>query len=163
MLDISTLDIHSLPFVETTSLKMLPPISAIYFVLNPSNEVLYIGQSRNLFQRFLAHHRLTDFKFNSFERICWFTSEEEMLDELEAMAIQHFSPTLNGRIVHVHETTTTSCHFRLGDDDSIILERQSRTLGINKTAVVSLALRALEAQQNMRSAQVPRQKSQQKD
>jgi hypothetical protein len=57
----------------------------------------------------------------------------------------------------------TSYHFRLGWDDIAILERQSRTLGITKTAVIALALRALEQQQNIREAQVPRQRPQQKD
>jgi hypothetical protein len=42
--------------------RSLPSIAAIYFVMKPPNSVLYVGQSKNLCNRFKRHHCLKKFE-----------------------------------------------------------------------------------------------------
>jgi predicted GIY-YIG superfamily endonuclease len=66
--------VPSLPILERSK---LPQVSAIYFVITPSNKLLYIGQTKNLFNRFLQHHRYQQFIETSAEcRIAWFEFDE---------------------------------------------------------------------------------------
>lgn len=50
-------DILFLPSVPMAKLDTLPPKPGLYFVLSPENQLLYIGRSINLQQRWGSHHR----------------------------------------------------------------------------------------------------------
>lgn len=47
----------TLPSLSLQERRSLPECAAVYFVLNSSDEILYIGGTVNLAQRWLAHHR----------------------------------------------------------------------------------------------------------
>lgn len=88
---INPLALPSLPLCDRTALPSCP---AIYFVLE-GDRVLYVGRSINLQQRWMAHHRYS--QLVSEARIAWLEcSEPELLPDLEAALIEHFSPELNG-------------------------------------------------------------------
>ncbi len=85
-------DLPSLPLDER---KALPDTPAIYFVL-AADTVLYIGQSVNVRQRWLAHHRFAQLNEYGGCRIAWMTVDDaSLLDDLERACIAHFSPILN--------------------------------------------------------------------
>ena len=66
--------VPSLPIMERAK---LPKVSAIYFVITPSNKLLYIGQSKNLFNRWLQHHRYQQFiEASPDTRVAWFEFDE---------------------------------------------------------------------------------------
>ena len=89
---INPADLPSLPLDERAA---LPGTPAIYFVL-AGDTVLYIGQSVNMRQRWLAHHRFAQLDERGGCRIAWMeVSDTGLLDELERACIAHFSPLLN--------------------------------------------------------------------
>jgi hypothetical protein len=57
-----SLDPLQLPSVSLTQRNHLPACSAIYFALDSSNRVLYVGKAKNLASRWKNHHRLHKLK-----------------------------------------------------------------------------------------------------
>ncbi|HAG85809.1 MAG TPA: excinuclease ABC C subunit domain-containing protein, partial [Cyanobacteria bacterium UBA12227] len=90
--DIDPLTLPSLPLNERSHLPYCP---AVYFVV-ANNNVLYIGQTANLHDRWLAHHRWGQLKeLNELVRIAWLEcGEHHLLTEIEAALISHFEPPL---------------------------------------------------------------------
>jgi hypothetical protein len=91
---IDPLELPSLSLLERYS---LPSCCAIYFVLL-GEQVLYVGRSINLAQRWLSHHRWNQLtQTYPTARIAWVEcSDSELLPKLEAALIERFSPKLNG-------------------------------------------------------------------
>ncbi|BDA71713.1 hypothetical protein CAL7716_058790 [Calothrix sp. PCC 7716] len=91
----TNIQIKDLPSVSIKLKKQLPIISAIYFVLSES-EILYIGKSLNLNNRWKTHHRRFDFLRYENITIYWYQyTEIETLIELEAYLISKYSPKIN--------------------------------------------------------------------
>ncbi len=68
---------NSVPSVRILERNKLPESPAIYFVITPDNRLLYIGQSKNLRQRWQSHHRFQQFIEASQEtRVVWFEFDE---------------------------------------------------------------------------------------
>lgn len=90
---IKPLTLPSLPLVDRSQLPACP---AVYFVLE-SDTVLYIGQTGNLQQRWIAHHRWHQLKVISGNiRIAWLEcSDVNLLVGIEKAAIEYFQPSLN--------------------------------------------------------------------
>ncbi len=86
----------ALPSLPLDERAALPDTPAIYFVL-AGDTVLYIGQSVNVRQRWVAHHRLAQLNEHGGCRIAWMTVDAAgLLGELERACIAHFEPVLNG-------------------------------------------------------------------
>lgn len=87
----------SLPLADR---GQLPSVSAIYFVLK-DDQVLYIGETSNLYQRWLAHHRWNQLQAKAEQvRIAWLEcSKISLLSEIEKALIKHFQPSLNNSVV----------------------------------------------------------------
>ena len=87
----------TLPSLLLQERRSLPECAAVYFVLNSSDEILYIGATVNLAQRWLAHHRWHQLvEMGDGIRLAWLEySEPALLAEIEAALINHFQPTLN--------------------------------------------------------------------
>lgn len=95
--------IFNIEFVELERKELLPSYSAIYYVINESKQILYIGQSRNLNRRWNGekpHHR--------YEQLCSLgskTNEQiyiyyERIDKAELLTIEKkqilkYQPLLN--------------------------------------------------------------------
>lgn len=92
------IDLSTLPSVAFTSKKTLPQCCGIYFVLN-EDEILYIGKTVNLLQRWKSHHKLEmikEFENSDNFRIAWLEIENQnILEETEIALITHFKPKLN--------------------------------------------------------------------
>jgi DNA-binding Xre family transcriptional regulator len=87
----------SLPSVRLEDKNKLPKDAGIYFVI-ANAEILYIGKSINLQQRWLSHHRTNQLQSYGEVIIAWFTfmgQENKDLDELEEKCIEYFNPSLN--------------------------------------------------------------------
>jgi len=98
------LDIFSLPSVSMAELPSLPQCGGIYFIVNETQEVLYIGQSVNICGRWRSHHihhavcAPDNVEESSRFRAYWLVmAEESERLKLEIALIRHFSPTLNSR------------------------------------------------------------------
>lgn len=86
----------TLPSLLLADRSQLPACPAVYFVLD-GDAVLYIGRTRNLQQRWLAHHRWYQLKVMSGNiRIAWLEcSDASLLVAIETASIEHFEPSLN--------------------------------------------------------------------
>lgn len=105
-LDLKEIKPEYLPSTPLSVLKALPVSGGIYFVISESEEILYIGRSRNLQRRLRGHHRLAQFKKASDVRIAWLgISDDSLLPDIEAALILYFSPTHNGTLVHKGDNT----------------------------------------------------------
>ncbi len=86
----------TLPSLPLTKKQNLPGLPAIYFALGNSDEILYIGRSKNLAARWNAHHRYTELKTIGNVRIAWLhCSDESLLSQIEEALIKSFVPPLN--------------------------------------------------------------------
>ncbi len=93
-----TIVIDALPSLALTERVQLPNESALYFVLNATNEVLYLGRAKSLKARWRNHHRLADFMQKTDVRIAWVTvSDHYLLPALEDACLAYFQPTFNRR------------------------------------------------------------------
>jgi hypothetical protein len=82
----------SLAFADRSD---LPPVPALYFVLSDRREVVYIGQTANLRERWKSHHRARQMTLGAY-RVHW----KEIADEdqrlaAEKAAIEYFRPLWN--------------------------------------------------------------------
>ena len=75
----------------------LPACPAVYVVCL-CDEVLYVGQSRNLKNRWMGHHRLKQFPPQCV--IFWLVVSETYLRQVEYIAIEKLKPKLNGQRVY---------------------------------------------------------------
>lgn len=92
----TAVSIPDLPFVPFSELETLPSGPGIYFALAPDGEVLYIGRSVNIAQRWVGHHRAGQLGEMGCTTLAWLTiSETELLPEIERGMIAHFMPSLN--------------------------------------------------------------------
>lgn len=94
----TSLDLLQLPSVSLGDRKQLPTCTAIYFAIDASNRVLYVGKAKNLAARWKNHHRLYKLEGINKEspvRIAWQAWTEEDLSEAERILIVNFQPLLN--------------------------------------------------------------------
>jgi excinuclease UvrABC nuclease subunit len=84
--------------ISITNLKSLPKISGIYKVIDANNNVLYIGQAKNIYNRWNhGHHKLSKiismYGINAY--ITWVQIPEWLLNRAESAAIAFYQPPLN--------------------------------------------------------------------
>ncbi|NER06692.1 MAG: GIY-YIG nuclease family protein, partial [Okeania sp. SIO3C4] len=92
------LDPLQLPSVFLTDRKQLPTCSAIYFAIDASDRILYIGHTENLAERWKSHHRfykLEEINKESTVRLAWKVWNKDDLAEEEKRLIRIFQPLLN--------------------------------------------------------------------
>ena len=74
--------------------RNLPNVSAVYVVRN-EKQVLYVGSSWTLRQRFASHHRRDAFHAHNATAIEWQECEDADMPELERRLVRELSPLLN--------------------------------------------------------------------
>lgn len=95
MVDVSTVNISTLPSLPVAKRRELPNCPAVYFAISESREILYIGRSRSLVERWRAHHRIEQF-LETPVLIAWLSVENSSeLNAIERALIRRFSPPLN--------------------------------------------------------------------
>jgi len=145
----ATIDPTVLPSLPPDERRGLPNTAAIYFVL-AGDTVLYVGQSRALRQRWLAHHRLKQLNAHGGCRIAWMQVDDvNLLDGIERGCIAHFNPLLNdqdtagGRIVREGELWF---NVRISAKQKARLDTWARRNGASSSLVMRLLLQeALDA------------------
>ena len=94
MIDLSSIEVSSLPSVALEDRAALPTFSAIYFALAESR-VVYVGRASNLRRRWRNHHHVRDLEVMNLVRIAYIECDKEDLGQIEQMAIKFFAPRLN--------------------------------------------------------------------
>lgn len=97
MLVINPKDINplALPSLPLELRRNLPRKSALYFVFDKDDEMLYIGKAINLFKRWQGHHKLPELEQLENVRIAWMECDAVIMDSSETTFIAHFQPLLN--------------------------------------------------------------------
>lgn len=88
-------DFQSVPF---RSLDLLPTFAGIYFAMQ-DDEILYVGQSKNIRKRWESHHKRNELLEFENVRIHWIGSDGRPLLEQESEWIRLCNPPLNYRKV----------------------------------------------------------------
>lgn len=85
----------ALPSLPVTGKKHLPQRPAVYFMLSGDN-ILYIGQTSNLFQRFVNHEMWKQLGDINSVRVAWLECDSlDDLSQIESELISRFRPNLN--------------------------------------------------------------------
>lgn len=91
-----TIKLTELPSMPLEWYKALPKCAAVYLVLSSDNEVLYIGQSVNIQNRWRSHHIKRHLKKLYGVRIAWLqVSDSSLLETVELALIEFLKPKLN--------------------------------------------------------------------
>lgn len=98
-----SIQLASLPRLSLQHLDRLPDCPAIYFAIDAKDRVLYIGQAKNLANRWRGngHHRIEQLKQihrRNQVTLAWLNcvNHSECLNELENRYIEELQPLLNG-------------------------------------------------------------------
>lgn len=150
----------TLPSLKLQERRSLPECAAVYFVLNSSDDILYIGGTVNLAQRWLAHHRWYQLvEMGDGIRLAWLEcSEPALLLEIEAALINHFQPTLNRTPVPVSALSAKSPNLSviISQEDKEKLKRlaiaEKRSVSQLAAIAIQEYLDKVEANQNKGAA-----------
>lgn len=115
MFDPTQIDLTALPSVMMDRRCELPQCPGVYFAVAADGAVLYIGKARNIFNRWLGHHRLIDLKRADGVFISWLEIDGD-LDEIEHSCIEHFRPVLNGSDVSPNTRGKKTFSLRISDE-----------------------------------------------
>lgn len=98
MFDPTKIELAALPSVPFDQRSALPSCQGVYFALAADGAVLYIGKAKNIFTRWLSHHRELGLSARDCVSIAWlaFDGEAAALDAIEKTCIGFFRPVLNG-------------------------------------------------------------------
>lgn len=123
-------DLSKLPSLPLSQRGSLPNYSAIYFVVDSKNRVLYVGQATNLLARWKDHHRqeqLSRINRKNPIKISWLSCSNELkiLINTENHFINLYQPLLNRTPVPAKKITPTE----------IVLQQTLRKL-VNLNVVV---------------------------
>ncbi|EAZ91118.1 GIY-YIG nuclease family protein [Crocosphaera chwakensis] len=108
-------ELNLLPSVSFDNLDELPEYSGIYFVIDSSDRMIYIGQSENILNRWKNHHRKLQIEEKHQEipiRIAWKSWNKEDLKIAEKYYINHYHPLLNGTDVKLPKTIPSEVMLR---------------------------------------------------
>lgn len=84
--------------VSIRNLDQLPSISGIYLVHNMNSEVIYIGQSCNIRERWkCGHHKMSEIisLYGTNIEISWAAIPKNRLNHAEYIAVKFYKPHLN--------------------------------------------------------------------
>ena len=96
MINPKSLDISHLPCLALSEKFKLPSIAGVYLCVDRNNTVQYIGQSRNIYQRWLQHHRANQLSEIGNIKIYYLAvSDVLLLNEIEKALINWYEPCLN--------------------------------------------------------------------
>lgn len=99
-----------LPCLPAVEYKTLPPVTAIYIVIQHGGDVLYVGKSRNLVQRWRSHHRAVEL-VTADTWIAWIVAPTDIDDRalmlLERRCIHSFQPRYNDMPMERKPSTDT--------------------------------------------------------
>ncbi|MBD1906195.1 GIY-YIG nuclease family protein [Funiculus sociatus GB2-A5] len=122
----------NLPSVPLEMKFQLPRTSSIYFAIDSSNKVQYIGKANNLRQRWSSHNKFWEIKILNRVRLAWLEiSEKSQLSLAEKELIKYFNPPLNRIKIDPRRTAKVIELRRKGKSHRLIAEE----LGIDEKQV----------------------------
>jgi excinuclease UvrABC nuclease subunit len=86
--------------LSITNLKSLPKASGIYKVADQTDTIIYVGQSKNIYDRWNnGHHKIADIfsVSGASATIHWVLLPEWLLNRAESAAVAFYRPILNER------------------------------------------------------------------
>lgn len=108
--------ILQLPHISLKSRTLLPEESGIYYVVDETSIIWYIGKAKNLRTRWTgdSHHRLDQLQKQRKKQftIYYELLPESLLDLIEQERIEHYSPQLNGTQVKAKKLRPTETLLR---------------------------------------------------
>jgi GIY-YIG catalytic domain len=141
--------LEGLPSIGILERAELPELEAIYIAWTESN-LLYIGQTKNLRQRFVSHHRMNEF-INADARLSWF--DLDGVDRLiaEERLIGTSSPAHEGRVTLYLPDDLYLAVQRLAVEDGAKIHHISKNVTTAPTVVklVELALEILRERSSL--------------
>lgn len=132
VIDPKIIDVLSLPSLTYADRRRLPRIPVVYFVFRAgTDEIVYIGQSKCLNDRWLQHDK--SWQFQDTDHIAWYVVEgKEQRCAFEKSLIQHWKPRYNRKDVRVlgDDFRTTSVRVRpeLLRDARYFLDEEGKSL-----------------------------------
>jgi excinuclease UvrABC nuclease subunit len=83
--------------ISIGKLDFLPEVSGVYRVLDANNNVIYVGQARNIRERWKNHHKLKEIVAlcGVDAYIDWVEIPEWLLNRVENTAVCFYQPKLN--------------------------------------------------------------------
>jgi hypothetical protein len=94
-LEFPDFSIGQLQSVELAGVSHLPEISAVYFAVERNGQVQYIGQTKNLKDRWSRHERYGQLAQKDRVKVFYLPCDYEVLLHVERLMIYEYSPTLN--------------------------------------------------------------------
>ncbi len=143
--------IANLPSLPLADRHLLPDVSAVYFALDAQSQVLYIGKSVHLSDRWrgTSHHRYDQIAIDQNARLAWLTvRSNESLEAIEATCIAHFRPPLNGfnrRGLRKKLLRVKSSAY-LPEPIHLWLTEEAERRGLSANDIVILAIELLQQQ-----------------
>ncbi len=96
MINPSTLDLKTLPWLPLTEKSAFPKQAAIYFAIDSLGCVQYIGRSVNVRARWGSHHKYSQLDAIGGVKVAYlFVDMPELLPQIETALIEYFQPSLN--------------------------------------------------------------------
>lgn len=97
MIDLTTVNTSSLPFVLLEDHRNLPDTPCVYFAIDADDAIQYIGMSINPARRWNSHHRRAELAEMGGVKIAYLSVDTVgLLPEIEKALIEWFDPPLNG-------------------------------------------------------------------
>jgi GIY-YIG catalytic domain len=95
-MNLAEIDPLALPSLPLLNRSQLPNLPAIYFVIT-DEQVIYIGRTSNLRQRWVDHHLLKQKALGEIlVKVAWLScSDINLLPSIELALIEYFQPCLN--------------------------------------------------------------------
>lgn len=109
---ITTVQISLLPSVAFEHRQDLLPVPALYFVLGVQRDVMYVGQTGNLRERWKSHQRAIQMRPGGYRIHWWRIDDERQRIDLETKAIAYFRPPWNNSAIQVHERRRVGAYIR---------------------------------------------------
>jgi Firmicute plasmid replication protein (RepL) len=108
-----------LPSLRLSYAHSLPPVPAVYFCVS-DDDILYIGITHNLNQRWKSHHKTVQlYKYHNVH-IQWLPIAVQLVSvELEQRFIDYYEPKLNGRTEKPGSQIVSSLLWQIAPDKEI--------------------------------------------
>lgn len=151
MIDISTLNPLQLPSIPLGD--KLPNCSCVYFVVDSTGRVLYVGKTKNLAKRWIRHHKIIEVRQIDSVHIAYLECDTDNLDETEKLSIIKFNPPFNKVLVGcgrqrfdrptewIHDEKKAKKMFMLTKTASSAIDAMATKLGISRSEVVERMIR----------------------
>ncbi|KAB8316123.1 hypothetical protein SD81_028490 [Tolypothrix campylonemoides VB511288] len=147
-MNIAQVDPLALPSLPLAERSQLPKCSGIYFVIK-DGDILYVGRTANLYQRWLAHHIWQHLYGVSGElRVAWLEcSDTELLPAVEKAMIVHFKPLLN-KCSGASQRLNAILPDNVYEELLMLAETEKRTKSQMAALLIEEAIATRKAQEN---------------